>query len=436
MLLAATLIALAAPAGAGAGQHAAPVSLESGDAIPGELLVRMRGQRFDRVISLPDGVDPGPALRALRRNPAVASASRDYVVRAAGADDPGTSGVPGGWRKDQWNLLASAGGINAPPAWKLLAERGRRFGRFGPDERGVTVAVVDSGIAYRYAKRGRFRRSPDFAKSLFTEEMRDFIDDDRRPLDLYGHGTHMAGTIAAGVRNGAGVRGIAPGVRVMPVRVLDKFGSGRTSTVARGVLWAADHGAEIINVSIEYGASLNDCSAVPALCRAFRRARRAGSLVVAAAGNYGRHPIPVPAGALVVGASTVRGCLAAYSNRGPSVDLLAPGGGRDADGSGDGCFPDRFQARSIVQLTLRTNGGKRFNRFGYPWTVGTSSAAAHASGVAALVVASGVVGPRPKPLGLSRRLTETGRPAVGLPPNIGTPPLLDAAAAVGAVPSQ
>lgn len=430
-LVVAAAIALGAAAQAPATEAAAvPAGLRPGDPIPGELIVRMRGSDHERTVTLPEGTDEVAAIRELERDPDVATASRDYVVGVAGGDDPGQPGRPGGWRQDQWHLLNARGGINAPPAWAHLAAGGHRFGRSGPGKRGPIVAVVDTGVAYRYARGGRFRRSPDLARGLFVRG-RDFVDGDHRPFDHFGHGTHMASTIAEGVRNGRGVRGIAPGVRLMPVRVLDQFGFGRTSSVARGIRWAAQHGAKVINTSIEYGSGVDSCKVIPALCRAIREARRSGALVVAASGNSGRLPVPLPARTLVVGAATIRGCLAAYSNRGPDIDLLAPGGGRDADGSGPGCNPKSNKTPGIVQLTVIPRG-RRHDRFGYPRVVGTSSAAAHASGVAALAIASGAAGPRPKPLGIIRHLIATGRPAIGLPPNTGSPPLLDAPGAVGA----
>src|SRR5690606_38565561 len=119
-----------------------------------------------------------------------------------------------------------------------------------PGARGVTIAVLDTGIAYRDQGK-RFRRSPDFGAARFAEG-RDFVDGDKIPLDDNGHGTHIAGTIGENTDNGLLLTGIAYRAKLMPIRVLDARGRGTVWTITRGVRWAANHGADIFNLSLEF----------------------------------------------------------------------------------------------------------------------------------------------------------------------------------------
>ena len=170
--------------------------------------------------------------------------------------DHRAAGPPGGWVSKQWNFLPwegpatpllpiSPGGIDAIGAWENLEAAGR------PGAEGVTVAVLDTGIAYR-AKRHRFRRSPDFTADQFVEGY-DFVDNDKLPLDENGHGTHVAGTIAEKTNNGIGLTGLAYRAKLMPVRVLDAYGRGRADEIAKGIRFAVAHGADVINMSFNFG---------------------------------------------------------------------------------------------------------------------------------------------------------------------------------------
>jgi serine protease len=354
-----------------------------------------------RVVKVPAGRSVAAAARAWRERPGVLSATANYVARLSGWEpgDPGRAGVPAGWQQMQWNFLAETG-VNAPDAWSHLHAVKR------PGGKGVIVAVLDTGVAY--ADRDRFRRSPDFAKHRFVRG-RDFVGEDPYPNDDNGHGTHVAGTIAEGTGNGVGLTGLAYGAKVMPVKVLNKAGEGDSGRIARGIRWAADHGAKIINLSFEFPSDITRRQ-IPNILDALRHARRKGVLVVGASGNAAAAAVAYPARSsdvLSVGATTQHGCQADYSNEGQDLDLVAPGGGADAALEGDpACRPQDPPGLDIFQMTF--SGSVR--RFTYPGGyIGTSMAAPHVSATAALVVASGLLGADPTPGAIERRLELTSR---------------------------
>jgi serine protease len=339
------------------------------------------------------------AARALERRPGVVSATPNHIARASSLvpNDPGRSGTPGGWQAVQWNFLAGAG-VNAPDAWENLQRVGR------PGGAGVVVAVLDTGVAYR--DRGAFRRSPDFGSGRFVRGY-DFVDRDAFALDHNGHGTHVAGTIAQSADNGIGLTGIAYRARIMPVRVLDRFGEGDSIAIASGIRYAARRGAHVINLSFEFGAGVT-ADQIPDILAALRYARRRNTLVVGASGNEAATAVAYPArstSVFSVGATTEHRCQAEYSNTGRGLDVVAPGGGEDAPVADPGCRPGDRSGRDIFQTTFV---GRSVRKFGMPaGYVGTSMAAPHVSGTAALVVASGVLGRRPSPARLEAHLRAT-----------------------------
>jgi serine protease len=391
----------------------------AGPAAPAASLARTRMQVSTgvaapelRVVRVPAGANVQSAAAGLRRAPGVAFAVPDYLAHAAGVwypDDPGRSRLARGWEALQWNFL-SAAGIEAPPAWANLIADGR------PGGRGVTVAILDSGIAYR-DWRG-FRESPDFIGTRFVAP-HDFIAGNRFPLDREGHGTFVAGTVAEATNNANGLTGIAYGASIMPVRVLDANGDGPSSVIAQGIYYAARHGARIINLSLQFDLQYGP-SDIPDVLDAIRFAQRRGVLIVAAAGNDATEEIAYPAaapGVVAVGASTRDLCLADYSNYGPGLALVAPGGGDDASLPGARrCHPGR-DLPDVYQMTLRSPVAS-FSSFGLQggW-YGTSMAAAHVTGVAALVIASGGLGPHPSAAQLRARLERTARRLGGRVPN-------------------
>lgn len=423
----------AAPAGAATGASVAR------EFAPRQVVLKFKGQRFGRTLSLPPRIGVRRAAAVLQRNPRVAYATPNYLATASAKaaavpylpNDPGPlSGsplVPGGWVTKQWNFLpwegtgtpalpTSAGGIDAVGAWQNLIEANR------PGGKGVTVAVLDTGIAYR-SLGSRFRRSPDFTAGQFVKG-HDFVANDRLPLDQNGHGTHVAGTIAEATGNGVGLTGLAYGTKLMPVRVLNRQGTGQANEIARGIRFAVDHGAEVINMSFNFGCGRR----VPVVDEALRRAYRKGVVTVASIGNVGSETcISPPATSphvIGVGGTTEGGCLGDYSLTGRGVDVVAPGGGAPAPGC------PSVSSRPIYQVTFQ---GNSTSSFGEPGTyVGTSMAAAHVSGAVALILASGVSRPEGSPRAtvtwVERRLRQTAR-GLGLAATQQGAGLIDAARA-------
>ncbi len=365
----------------------------------------------EQVLRLPPGLSVTAAVMALRHQPGVAYVVPNFIAHADGdwyPDDPGRSGRPGGWEKLQWNFLPGSG-VNAPEAWANLIADHR------PGGRGVVVAILDTGIAY--TSWHQFRQSPDFARTRFVRPY-DFIANNRFPLDREGHGTFVAGTVAEATNNRLGLTGLAYGASIMPVRILDANGSGDAATISRGIRYAASHGAQVINLSLEFsiGVSAGD---IPDIISALRYANRRGVVVVASAGNEGVSQVAYPARApavISVGASTSDRCLADYSNDGSRLDLVAPGGDADASIASDpDCHPQRTLP-DIFQMTFFNPANP--GRFGLPggW-YGTSMSAPHVAAGAALVIASGVIGRHPSPTAVLARLEATAQPLGGSKPN-------------------
>jgi serine protease len=346
--------------------------------------------------------DVTATIRRLKARRDVRYAVPNVVAHAADAflpNDPGRGTTAGSWQTVQWNFAGPAG-INAPDAWGHLIAAGH------PGGAGVTVAVLDTGIAYR-----RFHKtpqSPDLAGTRFVAG-HDFIGGDAFANDRNGHGTHVASTIAEGTNNGIALTGLAYGARIMPVKVLDDRGEGDAAVIAKGVRWAAAHGAKIINLSLEFDLGIG-WREIPQLLDAIQAARSRGAVVVAASGNESStSSVAYPArnaNVISVGSTTEHGCLSKFSNQGPGLDLVAPGGGPDAPLTDPGCGSGA-SGRNIAQLTLI---GVHRTSFGIPRDYdGTSMAVPHVSATAALVVASGILGPDPSPDAVERRLETTAR---------------------------
>jgi serine protease len=432
------LMALAldtAPAGAATGLATAH------GFVPHQLVVKLGNGGHARTLRVPPSIGVREAVAALRRSPRVLYAAPDYIATASLAEreipnDPGPiggiPGPPGGWVTKQWSFLPwqgeatpllpiSLGGIDAPGAWGNLTAAGH------PGAEGIKVAVLDTGIAYR-AQGSRFRRSPDFSAGQFVKGF-DFVDNDKLPLDENGHGTHVAGTIAEKTNNGIGLTGLAYRAKLMPVRVLDKQGRGRADDIAKGIRFAVANGAKVINMSFNFGCGRE----VPGVDEALRQAYDHGVIAVASVGNLGSEGcVAAPATGphvIGVGGSTEGGCLGDYSLAGRGVDVIAPGGGSPAEGC------PSVSAAPIYQVTLQEGSTRRFGEPGD--YIGTSMAAAHVSGVAAMILASDTLDPKAKRKGkvaaVTQRLRQTARD-LGLPATRQGAGLIDAARATSSTP--
>lgn len=383
------------------------------------------------------GTDPRDAAAQLRGRSVVAWAAPALRARIAAftPNDPGstataTAATTGGWFRRQWDFTGPFG-IRAPEAWDAARASVVVGGREGG--RGVVVAVLDTGVAY--ADRGPYRRSPDLPAVRMIRG-RDFVGADNFPNDANGHGTFIAGVIAAAANNGYGMVGVAYASKILAVRVLDEAGEGTSYRVAQGIRYAVDRGARVLNVSIELSDGVQPVSltSAPDIRAALRYARDRRVHVVAASGNSSVTNVPAKLHSsltIQVGGTTERGCAAGYSNSGPGLDLVAPGGGADSVlAGGPNCRPDDPEGRSIRQVTFRKASPGRF--FVPDDFAGTSMAAPHVTGTVALLLAARTLGVTPSPDAVSRRLKGTaldlGR--VGADRLYGAG-LLDSAAALG-----
>lgn len=355
----------------------------------------------------------GATIAKLRRLPGVAYAAPNPIAHASQVagmpNDVGIRGFPGGLAGVQWNFFGE-NGVNALTAWNNVAAAG------APGGRGVRIAVLDTGVAFKTI--GRFKASPDFANTKFVAPY-DFVDGRRDVVDRNGHGTHVAGTIAESTNNRIGVTGLAWGATIMPVRVLDANGYGDAATIAKGIRYAARHNAKVINMSLEFSIDVR-ASEIPDIIAAISYANQRGAVVVGSTGNEGQARVAYPArtGAVIsVGATTDSACLAKYSNDGTGLDVVAPGGGDDAQLSQDPACSDAHRGRDIYQMTYtnQMTYSRAVARFGLPSGYrGTSMAAPHVSATAALIIASKVLGRAPTPAQIECRIKATARP-LGIP---------------------
>lgn len=286
----------------------------------------------------------------LNQNPLVLYAEPNYIARAELLpNDP--------YYIYQWNFPMIEAGL----AWDLSIGRN------------VVVAVIDTGVAYE--NQGVYAVAPDFSGTLFTPGW-DFVNNDAFADDDNGHGTHIAGTIAQSTNNLLGVAGLAYGCTIMPVKVLDSASNGLITDIADGIYYAVNNGAQIINISFgTYTASLT-------LQEAVDYAYQNGVSIITSAGNsavnYPHYPSSYPT-CVCVTAVRYDQTRPFYANYGADIDICAPGGDLSLDQNQDG------QPDGICQ---QTHDGTIFTQFEYALFQGTSCSAAHASGVAALVLSA------------------------------------------------
>lgn len=252
------------------------------------------GKQF-AVIQLPAGMSLEEGKRLYGDHPAVSSVGENRVYGVAlTPNDPSFD--------DQWAYDR----VKPEAAWDQQI-----------DASGITVAVLDTGIDYTH---------PELAGRVVKGY--NFVDNSLDVMDRFGHGTHVAGIIGAKGNNGIGIAGLAWNVNLLAVKVLGDNGQGSTAAVMKGIQYAADMGAQVINMSL----GSPDTAIDPALQQAIAYANAKGSLVVAAAGNN-RGGVGSPAndpGALAVSSTSkflIWEYLSWFSNRGDKIEVAAPGGG-------------------------------------------------------------------------------------------------------------
>ncbi|WP_423225167.1 S8 family serine peptidase [Candidatus Amarolinea aalborgensis] len=271
------------------------------------------------------------AIRALNRLPGVRYAEPNYVAKIdLTPTDPDYSDV---------SKVYAPQMINAEPGWNVTIG--------SPN---MIVAVLDTGISMTH---------PEFSGRILPSY--DFANNDSDPSDDEGHGTHVAGIIAAAMNNGQGSTGIAPGVKILPVKVMNNLGHGSWGWVADGIIYATDHGARVINMS------LGGTTTGYLMTDAVRYAAERDVVMVAASGNSGINQPEYPSyypEVIAVGATTYYDDWFTISNYGTWIDVTAPG--------------------DTVWSTL----WEPTNPNTYQYFSGTSMAAPHVSGLAALILSA------------------------------------------------
>jgi serine protease len=271
-----------------------------------------------------------------------------------------------------------------------------------------------------------FAVAPELGAAKFVAPY-DFIWENNLPFDLDGHGTHVTGTIGQLTNNNVGVAGMAYNVRIMPVKVLDEawdfiFDSpniGTDDTVARGIRYAADNGADVINMS--FGRELG--GPTTAIDAAIRYAVSRGVFVAVAAGNtadIGNAPsrtaeaAPAIAGMVAVAAVGRTLERAFYSTTNPYVEIAAPGGDTRGGGGENGILQQTIDQDLLhtYELGPAAIGPPRADAFAYYYFQGTSMAAPHVSALAAMLMQQGITSPQAIEAAMKQFARDLGRPGV------------------------
>jgi serine protease len=392
--------------------------------VDGSATPRPAHAEFD-IVGIDPAADPEAVARQLAAQPDVEYAQARYrVYPRFTPNDP--------LYARQWNYPA----VDMERAWDINPGATQE----------VVVAVLDSGVAYRpalvrYNSAFPFRltpsgpvfpplgvvnvpfaAAPDLGGETRFVAPRDFIWETTMPLDLDGHGTHVTGTVGQLTNNSVGAAGMAFNVRIMPVKVIDGlwdqiFGApqrGTDDVVARGVRYAVDNGAKVLNMSIG-----RTGPPAPVVHEAIAYAVRQGAFVSVAAGNSFLEGNPVERlaeiapqvdGAISVAAITRDRQRAFYSTTGSYVEIAAPGGSL-LNGQDGGILQQTLDF-DLVETYLEGPErfrAPRFDSFAYEFFQGTSMAAPHVSGFAALLIQQGITHPAAIEAVMKRYATDLGR---------------------------
>jgi serine protease len=332
-------------------------------------------------LSVPAGKTEEELISILKQDPRVEYVELNTICHAfMTPNDPYYSPY-------QWNFPK----VNCPSAWNISTGAG------------VVVGILDAGIAYEnYAVPSyesgtvqsgvtSYVKAPDLTGTAFTSGY-DFINNDTHPNDNNGHGTHVAGTVAQTTNNSYGVAGMAFSCTLMPVKVLDHTGSGTAQTLADGLYWATDNGAQVINMSLGWPAGYNPGATVQ---NAIIYAYNHGVVLVASSGNQGVSQVSYPAAysqVIAVGATRYDDQLTYYSQYGSAQELVAPGGDlnvdQNGDGYGDGILQQSFEPYDPGPPVVLANP----TSFSWWFYIGTSQAAPHVSALVAMMIAHGQIG--------------------------------------------
>ena len=382
------------------------------------------------VLKLESGADPEVVAQGLSARPDVEYAQASYLRQPLLVpNDPLFA--------QQWNLSA----INMERAWDINRTESRELAE------SIVVAVIDSGLAFEdatiefeagsfevgslsYPSLGLisvpFAAAPELvAPDRFVAPF-DFIWMDEHPVDMSGHGTHVTGTVGQLTNNSLGVAGVAFNVRIMPLKVLGDvwdfiFGAtpvccgGTDADVVAAIRYAALRGADVINMS------LGGPQPSPAIDDAIRFAVDQGVFVVIAGGNSFEQGNPEvwPAaaaasidGAMSVGAVDRQGRRAFYSNTGAYVEIMAPGGEQRVEGSTGGVLQQTldWDFAHTHEAPPASYGPPRFDVLSFAYFQGTSMAAPHVAGLAALLISQGVTNPAAVEAAIKQFATDLGDP--------------------------